>query len=121
MILLAAEDKDNDYIADELRCNVKTVGQWRDRFIEEGRECLKKDQPRGHPKATVLGTDVEEEIVRKTTQESPENATHWRTQTMAKRWGAVNTAYVGFGKDMDSSHICSELLNLATTPPLQKN
>ena len=87
ILLLAAQGKDNHFIADELRCNVKTVGQWRNRFIEEGLECLTKDRPRGHPKATVLGTDIEEEIVRKTTQERPENATHWSTRTMAKAMG----------------------------------
>ncbi|MBX2813754.1 MAG: IS630 family transposase [Myxococcales bacterium] len=87
MILLAAEGKENKEIAAQLGCNVKTVGQWRNRFIEEGVESLKRDRPRGHPKPTVLGTAVEDEIVRKTTQERPEQGTHWSTRTMAKAVG----------------------------------
>lgn len=67
----------------------RIVGKWRARYAKRGVAGIEKDLPRGAPKATVKGTDVEAEIVRKTTQERPSNATHWSTRTMAQ---AMNTS-----------------------------
>lgn len=87
IVLLAADGLRNEEIAPQLHVNVKTVGLWRRRFVEGGLAAIQKDRPRGHPERTVLGTDIETEVVRRTTQEKPANATHWSLRTMAKAMG----------------------------------
>jgi len=82
-VLLAADGWLNDAIAVELHINVKSVGLWRRRYAEGGYEAIEKDRPRGSPERTVLGTLIEKEVVRLTTQEKPHNATHWSIRTMA--------------------------------------
>jgi transposase len=89
IVLAAAKGDNNVTIARELHARPRVVGKWRSRFAERGVAGIEKDLPRGAPKATVKGTDVEAEIVRKTTQERPGNATHWSTRTMAL---AMNTS-----------------------------
>lgn len=87
IILLAADGLRNEEIGLQLHINVKTVGLWRRRFVEEGLAAIQKDRPRGAPERTVLDTDIEKEVVRRTTQEKPANATHWSLRTMAKAAG----------------------------------
>lgn len=87
IVLLAADGNRNDAIAKELHLNVKTVGLWRRRFVDGGLVAIQKDRPRGAPERTVLDTDIEKEVVRRTTQERPTNATHWSLRTMAKAAG----------------------------------
>src|SRR5438552_13484655 len=47
---------------------------------------LEKDAPRPGRTPTITSAKVQE-IVRKTTQEKPANATHWSTRTMARALG----------------------------------
>jgi len=85
MILLAAEGFSNADIAEELGVKPHTVGRWRNRFDKLRLEGLEKDLPRsGRPCAS---TKVVSEIIRKTTQETPANATHWSTRSLAKELG----------------------------------
>jgi transposase-like protein len=76
MILLAADDFSNADIAEELGVKPHTVGRWRTRFNEHRLAGVEKDLPRaGRP---CTSKDVESEIIRKTTKETPANATHSR-------------------------------------------
>ena len=54
---------------------------------------IEKDAPRPGRKPAV-GADKVQEIIRKTTQQRPTNATHWSRRTMAKEAG-VSTSTVG--------------------------
>ena len=83
IILLAADGKQNLEIAEELAISRHTVARWRSRFIEQGIPGLEKDAPR--PGRTPRLDAAE--IVRRTTQEKPVNATHWSTPTMARAVG----------------------------------
>lgn len=83
IILLAAEGKQDVTIAEELGMSRHTVARWRRRFVELGVGGLEKDAPRPG-RARQLNR---EEIIRKTTQEKPENATHWSTRSMARAVG----------------------------------
>ena len=85
MILLAAEGRSNADIAEELGVKSHTVGRWRNRFSEQRVKGIEKDLPRGGRPRTR--ERVETEIIRKTTQETPSNATHWSTRTLAKELG----------------------------------
>jgi transposase len=86
MILRAAEGKSNQEIAALLGVKDHTVGRWRKRFVEQGIAGIEKDLPRGgRPRRQREG--IESEIIQKTTQETPENATHWSTRSLAKELG----------------------------------
>jgi transposase len=83
MILQAAAGKSNQEIAAVLGVKVHTVGRWRKRFAELGIAGIEKDLPRGG-RPRRQREEIESEIIRKTTQETPENATHWSTRSLAK-------------------------------------
>lgn len=83
IVLAAADGKRNDEIAAALGCTRHTVGTWRNRFASDRLEGIRKDAPRGGRKPTRRAA-VAAEIIRKTTQEKPANATHWSTRSLAK-------------------------------------
>lgn len=90
IVLAAADGRLNKDIAARLDCKRETVSRWRNRFAEqevgERLASLKQDAPRaGHPPVARL--QHEAEIIRKTTQETPPDATHWSTRSMAKAVG----------------------------------
>jgi transposase len=86
IILLAAEGKQNQEIARLCGVARRTVGVWRRRFVENRVAGILKDAPRPGRRARI-GEEVIEEIVRKTTQETPVAGTHWSTRSMAKVMG----------------------------------
>ncbi len=88
IILATADGKRNDEIASELGCTRRTVGTWRNRFAEQRLAGIEKDAPRGGRTASVRAAK-EGAIIAKTTQETPEGATHWSVRTMA---AAVNVS-----------------------------
>lgn len=88
IVLLAAEGFSNADIASELGVKPHTVGRWRNRFAEHGLKGIEKDQPRGG-RLPRERERIQSEIIRKTTQETPANATHWTTRTLAKELGVT--------------------------------
>jgi transposase len=86
IVLLAAAGRMNKDIAAELRTGMKTVCQWRSRYVRQGLAGVEKDAPRGGRPATG-SVAVAAEIVRKTTTETPAAATHWSTRTLAAELG----------------------------------
>jgi len=89
MILLAAEDFSNADIAEELGVKPHTVGRWRNRFSSGRLAGIEKDLPRGGRPRT--NAELESEIIRMTTQETPTNATHWSTRLLAKKMGVTQS------------------------------
>jgi transposase len=89
IVLLAAEGFSNADIAGELGVKPHTIGRWRNRFAEHRLVGIEKDLPRGgRPREREA---IESEIIRKTTQETPANATHWTTRTLAKVLGTTQS------------------------------
>ena len=86
IVLLAATGKQNKEIAETLGVMERTVGRWRTRFVESGLAGIEKDLPRGGRKPTKR-LEREQEIIHKTTQERPENATHWSSRSLAAELG----------------------------------
>src|ERR1041385_966668 len=86
IVLLAAEGRQDQDIAEQLDITRQTAGRWRKRFLRQGLPGIQKDAPRPgrKKKMSVSKTQM---IVRKTTQERPDNATHWSTRTMAAAVG----------------------------------
>src|SRR5713101_3006326 len=90
IVLAAAGGETNTGIAGRLACNPNTVGKWRTRFVERRLDGL-HDEPRpGKPRA--IGDEDIEAVIVKTLEESPPNATHWSTRSMAAATGMSQTA-----------------------------
>jgi len=83
IVLAAAGGRRNDEIARDLGITRRMVGTWRNRFSKDRLAGIEKDLPRGGRKP-YRRAEVEAEIIHKTTQEKPANATHWSTRTLAK-------------------------------------
>jgi len=77
-------------IAKALKTAPKTVSLWRTRFAEQRLAGIERDSPRGG-RPPQAREQIAREIVTKTTQELPANATHWSTRTMAKALGTSPT------------------------------
>jgi transposase len=99
-IVLACADGGHIYqVAEGLGLNDKTVSKWRRRFLE-GRLDGLHDEPRpGAPR--LIGDDAVETVIVKTLEETPTDATHWSTRSMAKATGmsqsAVSRIWRAFG------------------------
>jgi transposase len=85
-VLLAAEGKQNCDIAAAAGTDRFTVARWRNRFIRLRLRGIEKDAPRPGRRPR-FSQEIVLEIVRKTTQELPGDATHWSTRRMAKAVG----------------------------------
>lgn len=86
IVLAAADGKTNEAIAAELHTSKPAVGRWRSRFAARRTAGIEKDAPRPGRTPAITAETVTR-IVRKTTQEKPEAATHWSTRSMAKAVG----------------------------------
>jgi transposase len=86
MILLACEGRQNKEIALSLRRGRQVVARWRQRFIQSGLAGIERDAPRPGRKPKLSVAQVQE-IVAKTTRETPPHATHWSTRSMARATG----------------------------------
>lgn len=85
-VLLAADGQQTKTIAAVLGTTPPTVARWRQRFLERGMAGIEMDAPRPGRKPT-LSPETVQEIVRKTTQETPPQATQWSTRKMAAATG----------------------------------
>lgn len=83
IVLLAAQGKTNEEIAEELGVGRVQVGRWRARYAQGGWASVAKDLPRGGRPAEVDA----EEIVRLTTQTKPADSTHWSSRQLAAATG----------------------------------
>ena len=86
IVLLAAAGWQDRQIAAKLKITAAKAARWRNRFLDGGLAALDKDAPR--PGRTPIITPAKvQEVIRKTTQEKPTNATHWSTRSMAAAAG----------------------------------
>lgn len=99
-VVLACADGGSDVdVATRLGVHRMTVGKWRNRFVTHRLDGL-HDEPRPGAPRTVTDDDVERVIV-KTLEETPRDATHWSTRSMAQASGmsqsAVSRIWRAFG------------------------
>jgi transposase len=90
IVLLASQGLKNTEIAQQLAIRHASVSRWRNRFAAHGVDGL-TDEPRPGRPRTVSDAQVEEVIV-KTLESTPKDATHWSTRSMAKEVGLSQTA-----------------------------
>src|SRR4051812_20675307 len=90
IVLAAAEGLNNTEIAGRLGVNVSTARRWRNRFAEHRLDGL-TDEPRPGQPRKITDAQVEEVIV-KTLETTPKDATHWSTRSMAREVGLTQSA-----------------------------
>ena len=89
IVLLAADGLNNCAIAEKLDVSRRTVGLWRSRFAERRLAGL-DDEPRpGAPRK--IGDDKIAEVVTRTLETVPDDATHWSRRSMARATGVSVT------------------------------
>jgi transposase len=98
IVLAAADGRENKEIAPELGCTRRTVGTWRKRFARLRLAGIEKDSPRGG-RTPATRARFEAEIIRRTTQETPPNATQWSTRTLAAAVGCTKSLVERVWKD----------------------
>jgi transposase len=104
----------NSTIARNLRTSLATVGKWRRRFAEQRMEGL-FDAPRPGQPRKISDAKIEE-VVTKTLETKPDNATHWSTRSMAKAIGLNSTAIQRIWKAFGLKPHRSEGFKLSTDP-----
>jgi transposase len=114
IVLAAAEGLENKQIAAELGADPNTVGKWRRRFAERRLDGL-YDEPRpGTPRR--IDDDAIAETVRRTLEDTPSDATHWSSRSMARATGyapsTVHRIWRAFGLQPHRS----ETFKLSTDP-----
>jgi transposase len=99
IVLRAAEGLSNTAIADELGVAKHTVGKWRERFARARLDGL-RDEPRSGAPRSVADEQIAEMLVR-TLEAAPADATHWSTRSMAAACGlspaTVHRVWRAFG------------------------
>ena len=90
IVLAAAAGTKNTQIAAELGVSRPMVTKWRSRFAAERLDGL-LDEPRPGRPRTISDAQVEEVIVR-TLETTPPDATHWSTRSLARELGLSQTA-----------------------------
>jgi transposase len=90
IVLACAEGASNVEVATQLGVSLPTVGKWRSRFVARRLEGL-ADEPRPGAQRTITDEQVEQVLVT-TLEETPIDATHWSTRSLARRMGMSQTA-----------------------------
>ena len=99
IVLHAGDGLTNQAVAAKLDVNQATVVKWRKRYVERGVDGL-IDEPRPGAPRTITDDAVEQVVVR-TLEDTPTDATHWSTRDLAKKVGmspsSVGRIWQAFG------------------------
>ena len=90
IVLAAASGESNSGISERLGVHSNTVSTWRRRFAEFRLDGL-LDEPRPGQPRKITDAKVEE-VIAKTLESAPKDATHWSTRSLAKEVGLNQTA-----------------------------
>lgn len=90
IVLYAAAGESNSVIARRERVTRPTVGKWRARFLRKRLDGL-IDEPRPGVPRRITDTHIED-VITKTLESTPVDATHWSTRSMAKAAGLSQSA-----------------------------
>jgi len=82
IILMSADSLATNEIVHQLGTSIPTIVRWRKRYIQAGIPGLLKELSRPGRKKRIEEKKVRE-VIEKTLQEQPLNATHWSTRSMA--------------------------------------
>lgn len=85
IVLAAAAGESNTDMAVRLEISRSTVTRWRNRFVELRCDGLLDDPRPGRPR--VVGDEQIKDLITKTLESAPRDATHWSTRSMAEELG----------------------------------
>jgi transposase len=114
IVLACADGLTNRAVAGRLAITPHTVGKWRARFLADRLEGL-ADEPRPGAPRTVSDAQVEDVIAR-TLEGKPDNATHWSSRLMARAAGVSQSAVVRIWHAFGLKPHLSETFKLSTDP-----
>lgn len=83
IVLMAADGKTNREIGMSLGITEEKAARWRGRFIDQGRTGIEQDAP-GRGRKPTYPPEIVAMVVRRTTRQKPEAATHWSRRGMAR-------------------------------------
>ena len=114
IVLLADEGASNAEVAEALGITRATVGKWRSRFVERRLDGL-LDEPRPGAPRSITDEDVER-VVTLTLEDTPKDATHWSTRSMARRSGLTQSAVSRIWRAFALQPHRSETFKLSSDP-----
>src|SRR5665213_3362530 len=104
VVLLAGDGLQNKQIAERMEVAPRMVVLWRDRFLTLVVDGLLRDASRPG-RTPSISTQTVTQVIEKTTQSKPANATHWSRSTMARVVAFPNPASGASGTHTALSHI----------------
>src|SRR5579875_2608015 len=114
IVLRCAEGLSNQAVAAELGVSRPMVGKWRQRFVMERLRGLGYAPRSGAPRRS---TDNQvEAVLTKTLEETPPDATHWSTRSMARTVGLSQTAVSRIWRAFGLQPHRTESFKLSTDP-----
>jgi transposase len=114
IVLAAAEGLSSSQIARDLGVSVATVGKGRNRFAGDRLDGL-LDEPRPGRPRTITDQRVDEVII-KTLESAPRDATHWSTRSMAREVGLTQSAVFEIWRAFGLKPHLEEHWKLSTDP-----
>lgn len=114
MILLCADGMASKEVASTMGVHEHTVGKWRRRFVRDRLEGLSDEYRPGRPR-TVSDAQVAE-VIERTLQSTPRDATHWSIRSMAKEVGLSHTTIRRIWNAFGLQPHRSETFKLSTDP-----
>ena len=114
IVLRCAEGVPNQAVADERGVSRPMVGKWRQRFVAARLDGL-ADAPRPGAPRTITDDQVEA-VITKTLEETPPDATHWSTRSMARTVGLSQTAVSRIWRAFGLQPHRTESFKLSTDP-----
>jgi len=114
IILCAADELNNCEIAKTVGASRQTVRTWRERFAKHRLDGL-DDEPRcGAPRK--IGDDRIEDIITRTLETKPEDATHWSTRGLARASGVSASTVHRIWRAFSLQPHRTETFKLSTDP-----
>lgn len=121
MILLCADGLQSKEVGARLGVHEHTVGKWRRRFVKDRIEGLTDEYRPGRPR-TVSDAQVAE-VIERTLNATPKDATHWSIRTMAAEMGLSHTTirriWSAFGLQPHRSEACKLSTDLLVVDKVQ--
>ena len=114
IVLLAAEGLTNVAIAERVGMTRATVGIWRKRYAQERADGLLDERRPGAPRQ--IGDARVEEVIRRTLETKPRDATHWSSRSMAKETGISQSTVSRIWRAFGLQPHRQETFKLSTDP-----
>ena len=114
IVLRCAAGLTNSQVAAESGVALPTVGKWRSRFAADRLAGL-SDAPRPGQPRKITDAKVEE-VVTRTLESTPANATHWSTRSMAKASGLTQNAVLRIWQAFGLKPHLQDTFKLSTDP-----